>query len=70
MNKKQTDNETIQNIISYYQQEKYERELEPNETPNKKWLGALRLSDGGCLEICNGFICGQPRWTRVPLDLL
>lgn len=69
LNKKQADNKTIQDIISYYKQEKYQRELEPDDTQTKVSLGDFRVSDGGHLEICNGFIDGQPRWAIVPYDL-
>lgn len=69
LNKKQADNKAIQDIISYYKQEKYEREFEPEQTQTRVRLGDFRVSDQGYLEICNGFIDGQPRWARVPYDL-
>jgi hypothetical protein len=66
LNKKQADNEAIQDIITYYEHEKQDREYEEAAHGIKVKLGDFRVSDDAKLQICNGFINGEPRWANVP----
>ena len=62
-NKKQDDNRVIREITEYYEDETKRREKGIE-------LGCFRVGDNGVLEICNGFIKGEPRWAVVDYQLL
>ena len=68
LSKKQADNKDIQDIINYYAQEKQYREYEELDSEVKVRIGDFRLDDNFRLQICNGFISGEPRWADVPYD--